>query len=65
MVQVRLDVRNENLTAIPEFVSDHVVRSESGTACSMKDHAAERSRNDVDARQFQTILTPSLPRMQI
>jgi hypothetical protein len=49
--------------ALPlEFVRTRVVRPECGTACAMKDHAAERSRRRLDAMRFQTALTSRIPR---
>ena len=62
IADVQLDVRNKTLTLPLEFVGDHVVCPECGAACSMKDHATERSWRHLDAMQFQTILTARVPR---
>ena len=39
-----------------------MVCPESGAACSIEDHAAERSWRHLDAMQFQTILPAKVPR---
>jgi len=62
IADVQLDVEKRTLTLPREFVGDCVVCPECGAACSMKDHAAERSWRHLDAMQFQTILTARVPR---
>ena len=62
IADVQLDVRNRTLTLPLEFVGDHVVCPECGSACSMRDHATERCWRHLDAIQFQTILTARVPR---
>jgi transposase len=59
---VQLDVQNRTLTLSLEFVGTRVVCPECWAACAMSDHAAERSWRHLDALQFQTTLTPRIPR---
>ena len=49
IADVQLDVGKRTLTWPLEFVGDCVVCPECGAACSMKDHAAERSWRHLDA----------------
>jgi transposase len=65
IADVHFDARNKTLTLPLEFVGDPVVCPECGAACSMKDHAAERSWRHLDAMQFQAILTARVPRMDM
>ena len=54
---IQLEVRNKTLTLPPQFVGDDVMCPECGTACSMKDHAAERTWRYLDGMKSQTIMT--------